>query len=104
MLKWALAHRKTMVTICLVAVLSIVPLFGLAGVNFLPEEDESQFEITLRAPEGTSLAATHSVMERIARDVREQLTGIETHFDGGRVRRATGGQQRDDIRSARPRR
>ena len=78
MLKWALAHRKTMVAICVVAVLSIVPLFGIAGVNFLPEEDESQFEITLRAPEGTSLAATHSVMERIARDVREQLTGIET--------------------------
>ena len=78
MLKWALAHRKTMVTICLVAVVAIVPLFGLAGVNFLPEEDESQFEITLRAPEGTSLAATHSVMERIARDVREQLKGVDT--------------------------
>lgn len=78
MLKWAMAHRKTMVAICLLAVISIVPLFGLAGVNFLPEEDESQFEITLRSPEGTSLAATHSVMERIARDVREQLPGIES--------------------------
>ncbi|HJQ69060.1 MAG TPA: efflux RND transporter permease subunit [Blastocatellia bacterium] len=78
MLKWALAHRKTMVAICVAAVVSIVPLFGIAGVNFLPEEDESQFEITLRAPEGTSLAATHSVMERIARDVREKLTGIES--------------------------
>jgi HAE1 family hydrophobic/amphiphilic exporter-1 len=78
MLMWAMAHRKTMVALCVLAILSIVPLFMLAGVNFLPEEDESQFEITLRAPEGSSLAATQSVMERIARDVREQLPGLDS--------------------------
>ncbi|HET9530956.1 MAG TPA: efflux RND transporter permease subunit, partial [Blastocatellia bacterium] len=78
MLIWAMAHRKTIVALCVLAVLAIVPLFMLAGINFLPEEDEAQFEITMRAPEGTSLAATQSVMERIARDVRDQLPGIDS--------------------------
>jgi hydrophobic/amphiphilic exporter-1 (mainly G- bacteria), HAE1 family len=78
MLEWSMAHRWVIVSVCIVAILSIVPLFKLAGINFLPEEDESQFEITVRAPEGTSLAATQSVLERIARDVREQLPGVES--------------------------
>src|SRR5688500_14518191 len=76
MLRWSMAHRPVIVGISVVTILSIVPLAMSAGVNFIPEEDESQFEITLRAPEGTSLAATQSVMERIARDVR-QLPGVD---------------------------
>ena len=78
MLRWSMAHRGVIVAVSVVTVLAIVPLFMITGVNFLPEEDESQFEITLRAPEGTSLAATQSVMERIARDVREQLPGVSS--------------------------
>jgi HAE1 family hydrophobic/amphiphilic exporter-1 len=76
MLHWSMAHRPVIVGISAVTILSIVPLAQMAGVNFIPEEDESQFEITLRAPEGSSLAATQSVMERIARDVR-QLSGVD---------------------------
>jgi multidrug efflux pump subunit AcrB len=78
MLRWSMAHRWVIVLACVLAIVSIVPLFMLAGINFLPEEDESQFEITVRAPEGTSLAATQSILERIARDVREQLPGIDS--------------------------
>ena len=32
---------------------SIVPLFMVGGKDFLPKNDESQFEINVRAPEGT---------------------------------------------------
>ena len=77
MLEWSMAHRWVIVTVSALAVVSIYPLFMVAGINFLPEEDESQFEITLRAPEGSSLAATQSVLERIARDVRTQLPGVD---------------------------
>ena len=38
--------------------------------GFLPKNDEAQFEISVRTPEGTSLAATRIAAERIARDVR----------------------------------
>ncbi|HEX8368265.1 MAG TPA: efflux RND transporter permease subunit [Pyrinomonadaceae bacterium] len=77
LLKLSMAHRWIIVTICIVAVLSIVPLFMLAGINFTPDEDESQFQVQVRAPEGTTLAATQSVLERIARDVRG-LPGIDS--------------------------
>jgi HAE1 family hydrophobic/amphiphilic exporter-1 len=76
MLEWAMAHRKTIVIASVLVSFSTVPLFLLAGINFIPDEDESQFEVTLRAPEGTSLAATQSVLERIARDLREGLPGV----------------------------
>ncbi len=39
--------------------------------GFLPKNDEAQFEISVRTPEGTSLAATQIAAERIAREVRE---------------------------------
>ena len=78
MLKWSMAHRWVIVLICVIAVASIIPLYKWVGYNFLPDEDESAFQISLRAPEGTSLAATQSIIERIARDVREQIPGVSS--------------------------
>ncbi len=78
MLKWSMAHRWLIVIICAVVVISIVPLYKLVGYNFLPDEDESAYQVNLRMPQGTSLAATQSVLDRVARDVREQIPGIES--------------------------
>ena len=55
---------------------SLVPLFRMSGINFTPDEDESRFQISVRLPVGSSLAATQSLMDRIARDMREQLPGV----------------------------
>ena len=46
-------------------------------MSFLPDEDESLFQVNLRGPQGTSLAATLSILDRIARDIREQLPGVK---------------------------
>ena len=53
-----MAHRWVVVLICVVVIASIWPLFRVVGYNFLPDEDESAFQVNLRAPQGTSLAAT----------------------------------------------
>src|SRR4029434_7150877 len=42
----------------------------------LREEYESVFQINVRGPQGTSLAATQSILDRIARDVREKMPGL----------------------------
>ncbi|HVU51580.1 MAG TPA: efflux RND transporter permease subunit [Polyangia bacterium] len=61
----------------IVVVASLATLFSLKFLGpavpkgFLPKNDEAQFEITVRTPEGTSLASTELSAERIARDVRE---------------------------------
>ena len=78
MLKWSMAHRWIIVAICVVVVASIVPLYKWVGYNFLPDEDESAYQVSVRLPQGTSLPATQSVMERVARDVREQIPGVES--------------------------
>ena len=44
--------------------------------NFLPDDDMSEFEVKVRAPEGTSLEATFVLLDRISRDVR-RLGGVE---------------------------
>ena len=70
MLEWSMSHRRTIVALCVFVSLSIVPLLIVIGKNFVPDDDRSAFQISLRAPEGTSLAAMLTVTERIARDVR----------------------------------
>jgi HAE1 family hydrophobic/amphiphilic exporter-1 len=75
MLEWSMAHRKSMVALSVAVMLSTVPLFMLVGKNFVPNDDRSEFQVTVRAPEGSSLAATTTVGERIARDIRG-LAGV----------------------------
>jgi HAE1 family hydrophobic/amphiphilic exporter-1 len=78
MLRWSMAHRWIVVAACAIAVIAIWPLYKLVGYNFLPDEDESAYQVSLRTPQGTSLPATQSVLDRIARDVREQIPGVES--------------------------
>ncbi|MGE0278550.1 MAG: efflux RND transporter permease subunit [Nitrospiraceae bacterium] len=75
MLKWAMAHRWMIVALCVVTLLSIVPLFRFVGKNFLPIDDESEYEVTVRTPEGSTLAATSILVERMAAEIR-QLPGV----------------------------
>ncbi|MBX7054152.1 MAG: efflux RND transporter permease subunit [Pyrinomonadaceae bacterium] len=77
LLKLSMRYRWAVVLICVLTVASIVPLYKFVGMAFLPDEDESLFQINLRAPQGTSLSATQSILDRIARDVREQLPGVK---------------------------
>ncbi len=74
-LEWAMAHRKTVMMICGLVILSIVPLFMMVGKNFVPVDDQSQFNVLIRTPEGTSLAATTNLVERISQEIRH-LPGV----------------------------
>jgi HAE1 family hydrophobic/amphiphilic exporter-1 len=69
-LSWALAHRGLVAGLTVLILLSTVPLFMLANKNFLPEDDQSEFEVGLRAPEGTSIDTTELIANRIASQVR----------------------------------
>lgn len=76
LLRLSMRFRWTVVLICVLVVASIYPLYNYVGMAFLPDEDESAFQISVRAPQGTSLSATQSILDRIARDIREQLPGV----------------------------
>jgi HAE1 family hydrophobic/amphiphilic exporter-1 len=85
MLEWAMAHRWVIVGLCVLVIISIVPLFKFVGKNFLPVDDQSQFEVSVRAPEGSTLPATSAQVEKIATELRS-LPGVEatlTTIGGG---------------------
>ncbi|HEV7684914.1 MAG TPA: efflux RND transporter permease subunit, partial [Pyrinomonadaceae bacterium] len=85
MLTWSMAHRWVIVVACLIVIVSIVPLFMFVGKNFLPVDDQSQFEINVRAPEGSTLVNTSNLAERISADIRKMpgVTDTLTTIGGG---------------------
>ena len=71
MLRWSMAHRGIVAAGTVLVLLSSIPLFRFTAVTFTPQDDTSQFDITMRAPEGTSLAATDVLANRVATAVRK---------------------------------
>jgi hydrophobic/amphiphilic exporter-1 (mainly G- bacteria), HAE1 family len=72
LLDWSMGHRWVVVVSTVVVFVSIVPLFLAANKNFLPQDDESQFIVSVRAGEGSSLATTRRIAESIASRIRQQ--------------------------------
>ncbi len=70
-LRWSLSHRGVIAGIAALVLLSSVPLFIVADKNFIPNDDQSEFEVGLRAPEGTSLEATEILANRVATGIRQ---------------------------------
>lgn len=70
LLEWSMAHRGLVAIGAILVLLSSVPLFQITAVNFTPEDDQSQFDVTMRAPEGTSLASMEVLANRLSTAVR----------------------------------
>ena len=71
MLRFSMAHRWVILGLCVLVTISTIPLFMLVGKNFLPVDDQSQFEVSVRAAEGSTLASTSNIIEKIAADIRK---------------------------------
>ncbi len=54
-LAWSLRHRWVVVVATVACFLSTPVLFVLVGSDFVPKDDQSEFEVSLILPEGTSL-------------------------------------------------
>jgi hydrophobic/amphiphilic exporter-1 (mainly G- bacteria), HAE1 family len=71
MLEWSMAHRGVVSALAVLVLLSSVPIFRMVSVNFTPQDDQSEFDVSLRAPEGTSLEATEVIANRVATAIRQ---------------------------------
>jgi HAE1 family hydrophobic/amphiphilic exporter-1 len=71
MLEWSMAHRGIIAVLAMLVLFSSVPIFRVVNVNFTPQDDQSEFDVSLRAPEGTSLEATEVTANRVANAIRE---------------------------------
>jgi hydrophobic/amphiphilic exporter-1 (mainly G- bacteria), HAE1 family len=71
MLEWSMAHRGIVAGLAVAVLLSSVPMFRIVNINFTPQDDQSEFDVSLRAPEGTSLEATEVTANRVASAIRQ---------------------------------
>jgi hydrophobe/amphiphile efflux-1 (HAE1) family protein len=69
MLRWVMQHRWVVVALCAMSLVSCLPLARVVPVSFTPESDDAQFNVSIRAPEGTSVQATRILGDRIAREI-----------------------------------
>ncbi|MBU4271321.1 MAG: efflux RND transporter permease subunit [Planctomycetes bacterium] len=70
-------RRRFVVVIVMIGSLATIPyLLDVLPKNFIPDDDSSEFQVNVQAPEGTSLEATQVLIARIARDVR-RLDGVK---------------------------
>ena len=70
-LAFCLRHRWVVGVAILLVFVATVPMCKKVGGDFLPPNDEAQFEIYVQATEGTTLEATTLIAERLARKTRE---------------------------------
>lgn len=76
LLGWSLSHRWAIVLFSLAIFLASFPLFQRVGKDVLPNDDREEFEIVIQTPEGSTLAATDTIIKEIEREVWK-LPGVK---------------------------
>ena len=68
-LQWSLAHRRTILVICVLTFLSTFGFYHLVGRDWIPADDQSELISSYTLPEGTSLEKTTKLAAEIAERV-----------------------------------
>jgi hydrophobic/amphiphilic exporter-1 (mainly G- bacteria), HAE1 family len=69
-LRFVMKRRWVVVIACLCSLGSCAVTAPLVPKGFIPTNDTAEFEVNVRAPEGTSLLSTRLIAERIAKEIR----------------------------------
>ena len=81
-LRWSLKHRGVILLLALGVTLTTGPLMRAIGTQFVPQDDQSEFEVIVQTPGGYNLERTDAMMQELEarfrqlRGVRETLTTI----------------------------
>jgi len=79
LLGWSLNHRWTVMLTAAAVTASLVVLLPMSRFNYMPQDDSSEFEVIVEAPEGSSLARTDALL----REIEAKLKLME--LDGRKV-------------------
>jgi len=93
-LGFSLRHRWIVVVTTVAVLLSTPVLMGVVGKDFVPRDDQSEFEVAVTMPEGYTLERADQVLTEIDRRLRK-LRGVTNTFvtigdTTGRVTRGQG--------------
>jgi HAE1 family hydrophobic/amphiphilic exporter-1 len=72
MLRFSMGHRKVIAIVAALVILTSVPLYKGVKQEFIPTNvDEAEFDVSINAPQGTSLAAMNEAMVEIEKELLE---------------------------------
>ncbi|SFI16085.1 efflux RND transporter permease subunit [Planctomicrobium piriforme] len=78
-LRFALKHRFLTMGVCVLVMFSTIPIAMTMGVNMVPRDDQSEFQVSVLTPEGYTLQRTTEVIQEIERRVTA-LPGVTHRF------------------------
>ena len=88
-LRWTLRHPWLTMAFCLLIVASTVPIAMKLGVNLVPRDDQSEFQVGFITPEGYTLERTNALITEIEGRLAS-LPGVVHRFvsigEGGSVK------------------
>ena len=77
LLRWSMAHRMVVAIGAAVIVLLSYPLYKSVKQEFIPTDvDEAEFEVSVTAPQGTSLGVMNEAMTAIEKEINE-VEGVQ---------------------------
>jgi len=79
LLRWALGHRKMVIALTALVVVSTVAIFPYVKKEFIVDDDMSEFEVVVETPPGSSLERSEEILRNVEAELR-QLSGVETLF------------------------
>ena len=96
-LKYALSHRKVVILSVAGVTIGSLFLYTFIGTEFFPEQDESQFSVSVRMPIGTRVEETEKFIKQAEKIIQENVPEVQTIISnmgvssGGRSSSAFGG-------------
>ena len=98
-LAWSLKRRWVVMLVTVLVFCSTPVIFGMVGKDFVPRDDQSEFEVAVTLPPGYSLDRADEVLEEIEQRL-QKLRGVTHTFTviGDTTGRVTRGQ--GDVTSA----
>lgn len=89
LLEWSMEHRAAVAVLAVLVLLSSVPMLWIVSITFMPQDDTSDLQVSIRAPEGTSLQATEVLANRLSAAIRRipevEYTLVTVAADGART-------------------
>jgi HAE1 family hydrophobic/amphiphilic exporter-1 len=91
-LRASMRFRWLIVVVALACIGAIIPLFGMVGKDFIPKDDQSEFEITFNAPEGWTLERSSETARQIETRIKAfpEVKNVLTQIGDSRGRAARG--------------
>src|SRR5271165_5241190 len=77
LLRWSMTHRWVIVSLSALVFVSTAPLFRMIGIDFIPNDDQSEFEVLVRMPPGSSLEGSEAAMRQLEAELRT-LPGVKS--------------------------